>query len=226
MNPIRFRYYTSLSFIVIGLAMALYVVSRNVDLAFWQSDPEPAQVIEPLTKGTAEDCTIDWRFIDNTAQRFTICLPLNLVYFDGNRTMQLEAATPADWTRIFSDFVMVNDAGLALGPPGLEHPALAPISLRVDVVSPSAPLNGCELRGTPANGDTTVTCIDRFFLSGPQPTFAPDGAIQRYRALIPTQRGRTVNDVFSLYLAITSLAADRQVQEPLFQQILTTLKPY
>ena len=227
MNPTRFRYYTSLSFIVIGVALVLYVAGRHVDLSFWNSDPEePAQVIEPLPKGRAEECPTEWRFIDNTEQRFTACLPLNLVYFDGAGTMQLEAAGPSDWERIYRDFVLVNDAGLALGPPGIEHPALAPISLRVDVLPPATSSPGCDLRAQPIDGQASVSCSDTFFLDGAQLVFAPDGPIHRFRALIPTQRGRNVNEVFSLYLAITSLTADWPNQEPLFQQILANLKPY
>ena len=228
MNPIRFRYYTSLSFIVIGVALVLYVASRHADLAFWSADAEepPAQVIEPLPKGRAEECPPEWRFIDNVEQRFTICIPLNLVYFDGGGTMQLEAASPTDWARINRDFVLVNDAGLALGPPGIEHPALAPISLRVDVIPPATSSPGCDLRGQPVDGDTSVSCVDTFFLDGPQLRFATDGPIHRLRALIPTQRGRGVNDVFSIYLAVTSLSADWPNQQPLFALILASLTPY
>jgi len=229
MNPIRFRYYTSLSFIVIGVALVLYVAQRHVDLTFWSSDPEPVQAIEPLPKGRAEECPTDWRFIDNTEQRFTICLPLNLVYFDGAGTQQLESASDADWARIFRDFVMVNDAGLALGPPGNEHAALAPISLRVDVVPPGTSSPGCDFSGFqafPEDGIESVSCSDTFFLNGPQLVFAPDGPIHRFRALIPTQRGRSANEVFSLYLAITSLTADWPRQQPLFQELFDTLRPY
>jgi hypothetical protein len=46
------------------------------------------------------------------------------------------------------------------------------------------------------------------------------------RALIPTQAGKSVNEVFSVYLSINSRAEDWELQEPLFREILANLKPY
>ena len=220
----RLRFYVSLAFIAIGVGMLIYVVARRLD----SDAPTPPNLpVETLVKSRPEDCPPpDWRFIDNTEQRFTICLPLNLVFYDGAGILPLEQASDEDWSRIFREFVFVNDNGLALSSTDTDYAALAPISLRVDVVGPAVSFTGCDLRSQQPDPDGVVRCTDTFFIEEAQFVFAAEAPIHRFKALVPTLQGRSVNEVFSLHLSIVSLSEDWQLQEPLFRQLLATLKPY
>ncbi|MPZ48445.1 MAG: hypothetical protein GEU75_03885 [Dehalococcoidia bacterium] len=219
----RLRYYASFALIGIGVAMLVYVGLRQLD-----SGTEAGQTIpeDALIKGLPQDCPPDWRYIDNVDQRYTICLPLNLVFYDGNGILPLEYATEDDWARINANFVMVNDAGLALSPVEVQHAAIAPISLSVEVLGPAISFEGCDPRAETPDADGVVVCSDTFRFEEEQSVFEPDAPIHRFKALIPTQKGESVNEVFSLHLSIVSLSQDWQLQEPLFRELLPTLRPY
>jgi hypothetical protein len=149
------------------------------------------------------------------------------VYYDGRDVLPLEAAVPADWGRIMSDFNLVNDAWIAGRPP--QTPAvdvMEAVSLVIEVLSPAAVLDGCDPRAQPPGERGAVVCLDR--LAG-QTGPAQDEAtaeLQRYRALVPTHAELGVRSAFSLHLSINGYAANWPLQEHLFATILETLKPY
>jgi hypothetical protein len=230
LNLARLRYYLSLACIATGVLLVLYVGLRQLDAGETATPSQPEAVVpptlEPVVKAGPEDCPPDWRYLDNVDARYTVCLPLNLVGYDGSRTWLLEEAQPEDWFQLFSrEFVLVNDAWLSGAVPA-DHPAIAPISLRIDVVPPTSGFDGCDLRAETPDADGAVACADRLHLVGDQVTFSAEGSVQRFRALIPTQRGKSVNEVFSLYLSINGYSANWELQEPLFRLILAGLRPY
>jgi hypothetical protein len=220
----RLRYYGSLTCIAIGLAILIYLGGRHI--GDWVSFGGSDSTSIPLNKARPEDCPAGWRYLDNLEQRYTVCLPANLAYFDGAGMVSLDAASEADWTRAFSDFVFVNEAGWGLTPSDSPDPAVRPISLRVDVVPPGIAVNGCDLRSQEAASESIVSCEDDFFLTEEGPVFVPGGPIHRIHALVPTQADKSVNEVFSLYLSITSLREDWPLQQQLFRSILDSLQPY
>jgi hypothetical protein len=226
-DPARLRFYASLTAIAAGIAILLYVASRHLG---GSPGGETAVLPDPpatLTRGRAEDCAPDWRFIDNVDQRYTVCLPLNLLYYDGVNIVPLEEMQPENWFNLFNhDFVLVNHAWFEHWPAGNMHPAFAPISLRIDVVPPGVGFDGCDLRGQPVGEDGIAICTDRLDMDLDQAVFRPEGKTHRFRALVPTLPGRAVNEVFSLYLSINSLSADWPTQEPFLRQILASLRPY
>jgi len=223
---IRLRYYGSLGLIAIGVVMVLYVAVRQVGTSE-DSEPGPVPTAEVIAKPGPESCPPDWRYIDNALQRYTVCVPLNLISYDGANTVLLENATAEDWQRIFGqEFVLVNDAWLNPDAVADAFSSLRPISLRIDVVPPTVGFNGCDLRSQSPDGAGVVSCTDRLSMELDGAVFSEDGPAHLLRALIPTQAGKSVNEVFSVYLSINSRAEDWELQEPLFREILENLKPY
>jgi hypothetical protein len=243
------RYVASFASIAIGVVLLLFVALDN------DSDPEAATAITstqttapdvsasasatpaptaalppagpPLVKGTEADCFATWRFIDNPQQRWTMCLPRNLLYFDGRNVLPFESATPQDNQRIYREFAVVNEPWYLDQDTPTTSDVQAPLSLRVDIIGPTANLDGCPLRQQTPSSTGVVSCKERLqFSAAGQPVFVPDGSYQRYRALVPTQTGKTVNEVFSLQLTIYSDNANASLQEALFGHILESLKPY
>jgi hypothetical protein len=225
MDLTRLRYYASLGLIAAGVVMILFVAVGQIGSE--DDSPPPVPAAEPLAKAGPESCPPDWRYLDNTLQRYTVCVPLNLISYDGTNTTLLENATADDWQRLFTnDFVLVNDAWLNPDLATDAFSSLRPIGLRIDVVPPTAGFDGCDLRDqTPGNAGV-VSCTDRLSLEPEGVTYIEDGPAHTFKALIPTQAGKSVNEVFSLYLSIHSRAEDWELQEPLFREIMAHLKPY
>ncbi|HLF79028.1 MAG TPA: hypothetical protein VJB57_16225 [Dehalococcoidia bacterium] len=244
------RYIASFASIAVGVGLLLFVALDNnskpeaamvisptpmsapdVPAATIGQSPTPQPVLPPsgppLIKGTEADCFAGWRFIDNPQQRWTMCLPRNLLYFDGRDVLPFENAGPQDSQRIYREFAVVNEPWYLAQPAQQTSDVLAPMSLRVDVIGPTTNLDGCPLRQQSPDPTGVVTCKDRLeFSAAGQPAFQTGGSYQRYRALVPTQTGKTVNEVFSLQLTIYSYSANASLQEQLFGHILESLKPY
>lgn len=220
----RLRYPASLVAIAAGVALLILVAVADLD---GSSKPSPIQTIAPLVKGRPEECPPDWRFVDNTDQRYTVCLPLNLLAFDGRRTRPFEELQPSELRGLYHSFVVVNDAWLFPPPEGAQlADVFAPISLKLDVVAPQTGFSGCNPRTQPADPRGSVSCADRLQIEGDQAILAPDGAINRRRVLIPTLEGKGVNEAFSLYLTIESVTEYWPGQERLFGLIGDSLRPY
>jgi hypothetical protein len=247
------RYLASVASIAIGVILFIYVVlhdekkpearvvepTQAAQPGVTSSDAPisvlPSPVSQPplpeaapaLVKGTEDDCSRGWRFIDNPQQRWTVCLPLNLLYFDGRDVLPFENATPQDTQRIFGDFAAVNEPWYLGSTAASTVDVLAPMSLKIEVVAPTTALDGCPIRQqTPSDGGT-VTCTDRLeFLPSGQPQFTSDGSYQRFRALTPTQPSKPTTEAFSLALTIYSYGSNSTLQQRLFGLILESLKPY
>jgi hypothetical protein len=243
------RYIASFAAIALGVVLLLYVALNDdskpdadaLALATPTGAPDvaptpvlsptPVPVIAPsgppLVKGTEADCFSTWRFIDNPTQRWTLCLPRNLLFFDGRDVLPFENATAQDTPRINREFAAVNEPWFLATSGEASLDVLAPMSLKVEVVAPTANLDGCALRQQTASVSGIVSCRDRLqFSSSGGLVFAADGFYQRFRALVPTQSGKTVNEVFSLQLTIFSYANNSALQQQLFDWILESLKPY
>jgi hypothetical protein len=179
----------SLASIAIGLLMLVWVGVRQIDnVSFSSGNGDVA--IAPLTKGSPQDCLPDWRFVDNPAQRFTLCVPLNMVAFDSSGIVLLEQAAPEQLSRLYGDFILANNAWLAPELPfDPAHPALPPVHLRIEVVPPTRNFDGCKLRDARPDADGIVTCEDRYFMDGMRPFFVPD-APQGSRAHAARQDGK------------------------------------
>ena len=243
------RYIASFASIAVGVGLLLYVALDNdskpeaaaVALASSTRAPDvaPAPIATetpqpivvpagpPLVKGSEADCFAGWRFVDNGQQRWTMCLPRNLLYFDGRDVLPFENVTPQDSQRIYREFAAVNEPWYLASAAPTTTDVFAPMSLRVDVVGPTMALDGCPLRQQTPNAAGAVVCRDRLqFAATGGPVFTPDGSYQRYRSLVPTQTGKSVNEVFSLQLTIYNYSANAALQDQLFGLILESLKPY
>jgi hypothetical protein len=190
--------------------------------------PEPTAVPTlppgpPLVKGTAADCHLNWRFIDNAQQRWTVCLPTNLLYLDGPNVLPFELAAPDDWSRITRDFAVANEAwflGHAPQVPAVD--VLEPYRLSIDVIAPGATLEGCDPRNNPPGARGAVICSERYA----RVPADGEGDLLRFRALVPTHAELGAASVFSLNLTVTGYSVNWPLQERLFLGIVESLKPY
>jgi hypothetical protein len=222
----RLRYPLSFAAIAAGIAILVLVALTDIGESD-HSKAAPVSTIAPLVKGRPEECPPDWRFVDNTELRFTVCLPRNLLAFDGRRTIPFEQLLDLERSALFHNFVVVNPTWLF--PPaddGTLPDVVAPISLNIDVIPPQTGFSGCNPGTQPPNPNGVVFCVDRLADGIDGPSVSPDGALTRYRVLMPTLKGKGVNDAFSLYLTTESLTSYWPAQQPLFRLIVDNLKPY
>ncbi len=250
LDLVSLRYLASAASILVGVALLLYIALHGGG-----KHPEAAAVVEPtattqaaaaleaipiptvqptlqpaapaLVKGTEADCFRGWRFVDNPQQRWTVCLPINLLYFNGKDVAPFENLQPVDLPAVYRDFNAVNEAWYLAQAGSATVDALAPISLKIEVIAPTTALDGCPIRQQPPGPNGTVTCTDRLNF-GPtgQPQYTSDGSYQRFRALTPTQPDKKTTDAFSLALTVYSYSSNSALQQRLFGLILDSLKPY
>ncbi|MGE0056666.1 MAG: hypothetical protein AB7P33_02050 [Dehalococcoidia bacterium] len=203
----------SLLCVVAGIALLYFVWIRD------DSEPEPTSetqgVVEPI-------CPSGWTDFDNSALRFKICLPSNMLFSNGTSTQNLSTVSQTD-PAFVNDFHVVNPA---FAPPWPatppSDPTLAP--LRIAVRTPAADLGieGCALRAQPADAKGVQSCSDAFFILDGLPYVDPAGDLHRFRAILP---GST--PARPLYLQADSMtAAWATGQQALVQRVLESIRPY
>lgn len=210
-NLAAVTYLLSMASIATGVGMLLFVLLVGIDEA---DAPPGGSRPEAVTAA----CPEELRRFDNRELRYTVCLPPNLLYYDGANAVRLDQLAEADWPRAYRNFILVNEAWLG-------GPSASVLQLQIEVVPPDATFDGCDLRGGSGAGGV-MACADAFVMGQDGPVFVADGPLHRFRALVSTQPGKPVNEVWSLYLSIASLTAEWPAQQPLFQAILESLKPY
>jgi hypothetical protein len=159
---------------------------------------------------------------DNTALRFKICLPSNLVYSNGVTTSALADANQQD-PKFINDFHVVNLAWLVpwTSPPPPD-PAIAPLRLAVRLEPANLGVEGCPLLLAIPSPAGVKSCSDAFFVDLSGDHLDPNGFMHRFRAMLP----QTGPNGARLYMQVDSPAEAWSIQQPLIEQILGSIQTY
>jgi hypothetical protein len=167
-------------------------------------------------------CPEGMQDFDNTALRFKICLPSNLVYSNGVTTSALAEADQQDPTFI-NDFHVVNLAWLVpwtFPPPS--DPAIAPLRVAVRLEPGDLGPEGCPLRLAPPSPEGVLSCSDAFFADQSGAYLDPNGFAHRFRAILP----QTAPNGVRLFVQVDGPTEAWPMQQPLVEQILNSLETY
>jgi hypothetical protein len=204
----------SLLCVAAGVAL-LYFTWLNGDESEGGTSPE----VEP-TPIVAEVCPAGWRDFDNTALKFKICLPSNLVFQSAGVTTPLpdvNQSSPA----FVNDFHVVNLAFLNPWPATLpSDPTLPPLRIAVRKPAVEFGIEGCSLRTAAANEKAVQSCSDLFYIIDGQAIPDPTGDFHRFRALLPA------NGQQLFFQADSMTAAWTAGQQALVQRVLDSIRAY
>ncbi len=205
----------SLLCVVAGVALLYFVWIRDDGDGATGPTSETQGVVEPV-------CPTGWTDFDNTALRFKICLPSNLVFSNGTGTQSLSSVNQTD-PAFVNDFHVVNLAWLQPWPATLpSDPALPPLRIAVRTPAADLGLEGCPLRTQPVDAKGIQSCSDAFFILDGLPYVDPVGDLHRFRAILP---GST--PARPLFMQADSMtAAWAAGQQALVQRVMESIRPY
>jgi hypothetical protein len=182
---------------------------------------EPAAVTETPVVVVEQPCPTGWRDFDNTAARYKVCLPLNMVFSTGTGTIALADVSQQD-PLFINDFHVVNLAWLNPWPLEIPtDPALPPLRIAIRQPAVDLGIEGCPLRTQPLT-DGVQSCSDIFFIRDGQAIPDPAGDFHRFRALIALEAPATGQ----LFFQADSMTAAWTSQGPLVQMVLDSIRPY
>ena len=189
---------------------------------FDRNDEEPDPVAEaPSPTPVVSPCPAGWRDFDNTAMRYRVCLPSSMVFSTGTGTLPLPEVNQQDPSFV-NDFHVVNLAWLNPWPAVIpEDPALPPLRIAIRTPAADFGIEGCPLRAQPVN-DGVQSCSDLFFIRDGQAIPDPAGDFHRFRALIAMESPATGE----LFFQSDSMTAAWNIQGPLVQTVLDSIRPY
>lgn len=218
------RVILSFASILVGVSLLGFVFSGGLDSS--TTAPRPSASVPPLVKGTPADCPPFWRFLDNPQARFTVCAPVNLVYYDNARAVDLNLVG-AVWPAQFAEFQLANQEWLAATTAASENAALEPLQIKIEVVPAKTQTAPCAPEKQLPGPGGLVACSDAYRRgTGGELIFDPGGDINVLSALLPTLPGKTVAESFSFHVSIASYRAFWLQQESMFRLIISTLRPY
>ena len=212
---------------IVRAAVSLLCLAAGLFLLYitWFDDGgddevEPTAAVE--TPVVEQPCPVGWRDFDNTAARYKVCLPSNMVFSTGTGTLALTEVSQQD-PRFINDFHVVNLAWLNPWPEVIPtDPALPP--LRIAIRQPSAmdlEIEGCPLRTQPLT-DGIQSCSDALLIVDGRAVLDPAGYFHRFRALVALEAPASGQ----IFFQADSMTAAWPAQGPLIQTVLDSIRPY